>query len=138
MRRKLKSSFAKLALLCGLLFAAAVVFWSAKPNIKTLSKTTEIALVEIPESGWQTACFAPAYHNLDRTRFDVGSSVCWRGTEVPERWTYLTFYSQDGSCERYRFHADFLVPHGADYRCFPKNESEDIQITISEGVLRLR
>ena len=126
------------ALLCVLGFVVAAMIWSAKTKVTTISDTTEIGLAEIPEEGWQYACFAPSYHHLDRTEFDIGLSACWNGKGVPERWTYLTFYSKDGSCERYRFQADFLVRHGADYRCFPLDEGEDIQISVSDGVLRLQ
>ena len=113
------------------------VFWIVRPEINTVSDP-EIGLADISQIDWQRACFAPAYHVLMSTNADLGTSPCWNGQEVPEHWTYLTFYSQNGICERYRFQADFLVPHGADYRCFPRHENEDIRITIENGVLSLR
>ena len=124
--------------LCAVVFVASAALWSARIKVTTISQSSEIALIEIPENDWQNACFAPAYHYLDRTEFDVGPSACWNGKEVPVGWTYLTFYSRDGSCEKYRFQGDFIVPNGGDYRCFPKMDNEDIQIDILEGILRLR
>ena len=125
-------------MLFGIAVAAAVVLLSSEPKIVTITDTPEVALIELPERGWQNACFAPEYHHLNETNFDVGASACWQGETVPERWTYLTFYSQDGSCERFRFQAHFLIRHGADYRCFSRDENEDMQVTISDGILRLR
>ena len=136
--RKLRIRFVRIAFSCALAGIVAAAIWSAGTNVTTISETTEIGLAEIPDYDWVYACFAPAYHILDSTKYDIGPSACWSGKEVPERWTYLTFYSKDGSCQRYRFQADFLIRHGADYRCFQKGEHEDIEITISDGVLRLQ
>lgn len=100
----------------------------------TIVETPNIALDELTSRDWKTACFAPAYH------FDVRSSVrnqCRGDGEVPYGWTYLTFYDQDGSCERFGFEADFLIPHGADYRCFSATAAQGTQIRTSNGILRL-
>lgn len=133
----MKSILAKIAAICMLGIIAAAVIWVATSKVKTISAEREIALVNIPKGDFQHACFAPGYYYLEETKFDVGPYPCWEWREVPEGWTYLTFYSSDGSCERTRFKADFLVRHGADYRCFSAKESEDILLSVTNGVLRL-
>ena len=111
--------------------------WVAAPKVVTVD-LTEVALVDLPTQDWQFACFSSAYASLAPAEVNRDDAVCRSSDPVPEGWTYLTFRSRGGSCERFRFPADFLVRHGWEGRCFSRDEHEDIQMTVANGIVSLR
>ena len=117
-------------------FVTTVAVLSARPPIETVTRE-DFALVDISDTAWARACFAPAHHILYDGEPNEKSPTCWRWREVPSGTTYLTFYFQDGRCERHRIEADFLVEGGADFRCFDHKDGKDIRLSVRDRVLSL-
>lgn len=44
---------------------------------------------------------------------------------------------ENSMCEVFHIKADFLIQHGAETRCFPREDVFDLELRIEHGILKL-
>ncbi len=109
--------------------ASAVLLWLSAPTRTMPLQFESIALEAVSNSKWSDVCFVPGYDSAGPNSVPMKFDECWQGRRAPERTTFLMLFAPGDTCELYSVKSDFLVKHGAETRCFPREDVLDLQLT---------